>query len=136
MRLDEWTDVVYQTDGMTVEIGEWVYGEFSGFDHPDNVLLSLGCVGEIIGGVSGSIRFNFDHREMSLTEFLQLNNTELENLFGSGVSENYGGEGAFDSGWGGPIDALHYVWALRFLKVGEITEGSIGVNFQVIIRPM
>ena len=136
IRLDEWTAVVYQTDGMALEIGEWVYGEFTGLDHPDNILLAVGCVGKITGGVSGSVRFNFVHREMILSEFLQLNNTEIEDLFGCGVVECDLVGGSFDSGWCGPIHAQQYVWALRFLEVGEIAEGSTDVSFQVIIRPM
>jgi len=132
----QWTTVVYQTSGMTVEIGEWLYGEFTGLEHPDNILLSVGCVGEIIGGGAGSVRFNFNHREMTLNEFLQLNDTELEDTFGRSWAENFGGSGTFDSGWGGPIHEQQYVWVLRFLEVYGITEGSIEISFQVIIRPL
>jgi hypothetical protein len=136
VRHDEWTTVVYQTSGLSLGIGEWIYGEFTGLDPPVNINLDVGCVGRIIGGAGGSVRFNFDHRSMTLVEFLQLNDTEVERLFGQGVAESFLGGGAFNSGWGGPIYAQQYVWALRFLEVGGTTEGQIEVSFQVIVRPV
>jgi hypothetical protein len=52
------------------------------------------------------------------------------------VSARFRGGGVFESGWGGPIDAYQYVWALRFLEVCGVTEGSIEASFRVIVRPM
>jgi hypothetical protein len=136
VRHDEWTKVVYQTSGLSLGIGEWIYGEFTGLDPLENINLDVGCVGQIIGGAGGSVRFNFNHRSMTLDEFLQLNETEVERLFGQGVAESFLAGGAFNSGWGGPIYAQQYVWALRFLEVGGIAEGQIEVSFQVIVRPV
>ncbi len=132
---DEWTTVVYQTSGVTMELGiDWLYGEFTGMDHPDSIHLAVGCEGVIAGGNGGSASFNFDHRRMTLVEYLQLNETEHEDLFGSSVSGNNGYRETFSSGWGGPIREQTYVWALRFIEVGGQTEGSISISFQVIIR--
>ena len=133
---NEWTTVVYETSGVTMELGiDWLFGEVTGMDHPDSILLSVGCVGGIVGGNGGSASFNFGHRRMTLVEYLQLNETEHEDLFGSGISENNGYRETFTSGWGGPIHEQTYVWVLRFLEVGGQTEGSISISFQVIIRP-
>lgn len=132
----EWTTVVYQTSGLNVEIGDWLYGEFTGLDAPDNIELLVGCRGTVAGGGSGSVRFNFKHRAMSLNEFLQLNDTELEDTFGRGWSENFGGTGEFHSSWSGPIRNQQYVWVLRFLEVYGLTEGSIEISFSIIIRAM
>ncbi len=132
---NEWTTVVYETSGVTMELGiDWLYGEFTGMDHPDSIHLSVGCVGGIVGGNGGSASFNFEHRRMTLVDYLQLNETEHEDLFGSGISGNNGYRETFTSGWSGPIHEQTYVWALRFLEVGGQTEGSISISFQVIIR--
>ncbi|MFX1607248.1 MAG: hypothetical protein ACFFDD_15285 [Promethearchaeota archaeon] len=132
---EQWTTIVYETSGVTLELGvDWLYGEFTGMDHPDNIHLSVGCVGEIAGGNGGSAHFNFGHRRMTLFEYLQLSETEHEDLFGSGEAGNLGYSKTFSSGWGGPINEATYVWALRFLEVGGLTEGSISISFQVIVR--
>lgn len=62
VRQEDWTTVVYETNGVTLELGvDWLYGEFTGMDHPDNIHLSVDCVGEIAGGNGGSAHFNFGH---------------------------------------------------------------------------
>lgn len=141
VRQEEWTQVVYESPagGETVEVGQqWLYGEFFGVDSPDNVDLVVGCQGEILSGGGGLdyITVNFEHRQMSMDEFLHLNDTEIEDMFGSGESGNYGTSGPFSTGWGGPIHAVQYTWALRFLDVLGQTEGTIRVSFRVIIRAM
>jgi hypothetical protein len=138
VRQEEWTQVVYESPagGEMAEIGQqWLYGEFFGVNPPDNVHLAVGCQGEILSGGSNldHITMNFEHRRMSMDEFLHLNDTEVEDMFGSGESGNYGTSGTFGTGWGGPIHAVQYVWALRFLDVLGQTEGSVRVSFRVII---
>ena len=134
---EEWTTVVYEASGVTLELGvDWLYGEFTGMEHPDNIHLSVGVVGEIAGGNGGSAHFNFGHRRMTIFEYLQLSETEHEDQFGSGEAGNLGYSRTFSSGWGGPINEVTYVWALRFLEVGGVTEGSISISFQVIVRAM
>ncbi|MGY5854951.1 MAG: hypothetical protein RTS72_00020 [Candidatus Thorarchaeota archaeon] len=135
---DEWTTVVYQTSGsVTVELGvDWLYGEFTGLDPPDNINLAVGIEGVIAGGNGGSAHFNFDHRQMTLNEFLQLNGTEIEDMFGRSEAGNTGQRDTFSSGWSGPIHAHQYVWVLRFNEVGGETVGHIDISFQIIIRAM
>ncbi len=137
LQLEQWTTVVYETSGVTVEIGvDWLYGEFQGMDHPDNIFLVIGVSGEIVGGNGGSVRYNFDYEIMNLTEYLQLNETEHDAMFASSESSEYGVPGSFfgGSGWGGPINNYTYVWTLRFLEVGGRTDGSITISFQVVVR--
>ncbi|MHA2222894.1 MAG: hypothetical protein ACXAAO_12660 [Candidatus Thorarchaeota archaeon] len=133
---EEWTTVVYETSGVTLELGvDWLYGEFTGMDHPDNINLIVGISGEIAGGKGGYARYNFNHRRMTLTEYLQLNATEHEDMFGRGIAGSTGYGTTFGGGGGsGPINEYTYVWALRFLEVGGRTEGSISISFQVTIR--
>ncbi len=134
---DEWTTVVYETSGVTVELGvDWLYGEFTGLDPTANINLAVGCEGVIAGGNGGSAHFNFDHRQMTLNEFLQLNGTEIEDMFGRSEAGNTGQRDTFSSGWSGPIHAQQYVWVLRFNEVGGETIGLITISFQVIIRAM
>jgi hypothetical protein len=136
---EEWTTVVFETSGVTLEIGvDWLYGEFRGMDHPNDILLAVGVSGEIAGGNGGSVRYNFNHDRMTLTEYLQLNETEHTAIFASGESSQYGVPGTSfgGGGWAGPINDETYVWALRFLEVGGQTEGSITISFRVIIRAM
>jgi len=139
VRQEEWTQVVYESPagGEMVEVGQqWLSGEFFGVDPPDNVDLAVGCQGEILsgGGDLDYITINFEHRQMSMDEFLHLNDTEVEDMFGRGESGNYGTSGIFGTGWGGPIHAVQYIWVLRFLDVLGQTEGSVRVSFRVIIR--
>lgn len=134
---NEWTTVVYEASGVTVELGvDWLYGEFTGLEPADNIDLAVGCEGVIAGGNGGSAHFNFNHRQMTLNEFLQLNDTELEDMFGYSESGNVGQRDTFSSGWGGPIHANQYIWVLRFNEVGGETEGFITISFQVIIRAL
>jgi len=134
---EQWTTVVYETSGVTLELGvDWLYGEFRGMEHPDDIFLVIGISGEIEGGNGGSVRYNFDYRRMNITEYLQLNETEHDSLFASSEAAEYGvlGDTFGGSGWGGPINDYTYVWALRFLEVGGRTTGSISISCQVIIR--
>lgn len=134
---NEWTTVVYEVSGVTVELGvDWLYGEFTGLEPADNIDLLVGCEGEIAGGNGGSAHFNFNHRQMTLNEFLQLNDTELEDMFGRSESGNFGERDTFSGGWSGPIHAVQYIWVLRFNEVGGETEGFITISFQVIIRAL
>ena len=136
---EEWTTIVYETSGATLELGvTWLYGEFRGMDPPDNIGLGLGIVGEISGGHGGSVRYNFEHRRMTLNQYLQLNRTEHDAMFASGENGQYGVPGTTFGGGGlsGPINDYTYVWALRFLEVGGQTEGSISISFQVYIRAL
>ncbi|MCK4244674.1 MAG: hypothetical protein KAX20_03515 [Candidatus Omnitrophica bacterium] len=138
VRQEEWTQVVYESPagGEMVEIGQqWLSGEFFGVDAPDNVDILVGCQGTILsgGGNLDSITVNFDHRPMTLDEFLHLNDTEIEDMFGRGESGTHGTTGTFGCGWGS-IHAVQYTWALRFLDVLGQTEGTISVSFRVIIR--
>ncbi len=138
VRREEWTQVVYESPagGEIVEIGQqWLSGEFFGVDAPDNVDILVGCQGTILsgGGNLDSITVNFDHRPMTLDEFLHLNDTEIEDMFGRGESGTHGTTGTFGCGWGS-IHAVQYTWALRFLDVLGQTEGTISVSFRVIIR--
>jgi len=139
VRQEEWTQVVYESPagGEMAEIGQqWLYGEFFGVSPPDNVHLAVGCQGVILsgGGDLDYITVNFEHRPMSLDEFLHLNDTEVEDLFGCGESGTHGTTGTFGCGWGGPIHAVQYIWVLRFLDVLGQTEGTIRVSFSVIIK--
>ncbi len=138
VRQGEWTQVVYEspTGGEMVEVGQqWLCGEFFGVDSPDNVDLVVGCQGEILDGGSNLdyIAVDFEHRRMSLDEFLHLNDTEIEDMFGGNEEMTYGTSGPFNTGRGGPIHAVQYIWVLRFLDVRGQTEGSIKVSFRVII---
>ena len=136
---EQWTTVVFETSGVTLEIGvDWLYGEFQGMDHPDYIHLAVGISGEIAGGYGGSVRYNFNHERMTLTEYLQLSQTEHNAIFASGESAQYGVAGTSfgGGGWAGPINDETYVWALRFLEVDGQTEGSITISFRVIIRAL
>jgi hypothetical protein len=134
---EQYTTVVYEINGYILDIGvEWLYGEFRGMDLPGDMYLMVGIVGEIAEGNGGSVRYNFDYRQMTLTEYLQLNESEHDDLFGRSESGEYGLLGTHfgGGGWGGPIRDETYVWVLRFLEVGGMTSGSITISFQVIIR--
>jgi hypothetical protein len=134
---EQYTRVVYEIEGHILEIGvDWLYGEFRGTDLPGDMYLMVGIVGEIAEGTGGSVRYNFNHRQMALEEYLQLNETEHEDMFGRSESREYGVPGTRfgGGGWGGPIRDETYVWALRFLEVGGRTSGNITISFQVIIR--
>jgi hypothetical protein len=134
---EQYTQVVYEINGHILEIGvDWLYGEFRGTDLPGDMYLMVGIVGEIAEGTGGSVRYNFDHRQMTLAEYLQLNETEHEEMFGRSESGEYGGVGTRfgGGGWGGPIRDETYVWTLRFLEVGGRTSGSITISFRVIVR--
>jgi hypothetical protein len=136
---EQWTTVVYERNGAILEIGvDWLYGEFQGMDHPDYIHLAVGISGEIVGGNGGSVRYNFNHERMTLTEYLQLNQTEHNAFFASGESSQYGVPSTSfgGGGWAGPINDETYVWALRFLEVGGETEGSITISFRITIRAL
>ncbi len=138
VRQEEWTQVVYESPagGEMVEVGQqWLCGEFFGVDTPDNVDLVVGCQGEILdgGGNLDYITVDFEHRRMSLDEFLHLNDTEIEDMFGGNEEETHGTNGPFNTGRGGPIHAVQYIWVLRFLDVLGQTEGTIRVSFRIII---
>lgn len=74
--------------------------------------------------------------QMTMNELLQLNDTDLEDMFGRSESGSLGQRDTFSSGWSGPIHASQYIWVLRFNEVGGETEGIINISFQVIIRAM
>jgi hypothetical protein len=137
VRKEEWRKVVYESPagGESVEIGEWIYGAFTGMDAPENVGLGVGCEGEVLSGGGGGtyFEFNFDHEDMSLNDLLKLNETELEDKFGRGTSGNFGSSTSFHSGRSGPIHDIQYVWVLRFLDVGGQTDGSIRISLRVVI---
>jgi hypothetical protein len=136
-RQEEWRKVVYETPagGLSVEVGEWLYGAFTGIDAPENIHLAVGCEGEILqgGGSAPYIEYTFDHRQMSLNELLQLNETEFEDTFGRSWGRNSGTSTTFHSGRGGPIHDDQYVWVLKLIDIGGQTDGSIRVSFRVVI---
>ena len=132
------TTVVYEASDVILALGvEYLYGEFRGMDPPDGVILGLGIKGDIAEGTGGYVRYNFDHRKMTLVEYLQLNESEHELMLSSSETSEYGllGSTFGGSGLGGPINDHTYVWFLRFLEVGERTTGSITISFQIYIRP-
>ena len=132
------TTVVYEVSDVTLALGvEYLYGEFRGMDPPDGVMLGLGIKGEIAEGSGGNVRYNFDHRKMTLVEYLQLNESEHELMLSSSETFEYGRLGSTFGGSGltGPIEDYTYVWFLRFLEVGGRTMGSITISFQIYIRP-
>ena len=134
---EAWTTVVYETSDVTLELGvDWLYSEFRGMENPDNIILRVGIRGEIAGGKGGYASYNFNHRRMTLDEYLLLNETEHEAMFASGTSGSGGYSETFGGGMSGPINEYTYVWALRFLEVGGQTEGSITISFRVIIQAM
>ncbi len=137
-RLEEWTEVVYESPsgGEIVQFGEWMFGAFTGRSPSRDVTLVVGCEGEILegGGNLENKTMNFEHIQMTLTEFLELNATELEDRFGRGISGSSGATRSFSTGWGGPINDADYIWVLRFLSVGGLTAGSLRVSFKVMIR--
>ncbi|MHA2425152.1 MAG: hypothetical protein ACXAEF_10210, partial [Candidatus Thorarchaeota archaeon] len=138
-RYNEASSIIYQSPsgGEVITIGEWKFGDFQGHDIGDNQYLVIHCEGEILegGGTSDETRFNFEHREMTLLEFQGLNETEIEDIFGSGETGNYGPTMTFHGGWSGPIRNDHYVWGLRFLEVKGQMSGSIRINLRVTLTP-
>ncbi len=136
LRQSEWTRVVYESPagGEAIEIGAWYYNSFEGIEPAQNLYLSVGCEGEILegGGPEANITLNFDSREMTLAELQELNETQLEDMFGRGWSCTSSNR-VFSTGWHGPIHEAQYVWVLRFLNVGGQTEGMVLVRFQVMI---
>jgi hypothetical protein len=125
-RDNEWTEVVYSSpdEGEFIAIGS------------ETVDLSIGCEGEILSWVGGSgyIRLNFDIDQMTTSEFQSLNDTQLEDLFGSSISGVRGTTGHFGTGWRGPIWNEDYIWVLRFLNINGKTSGTIHVRYSVIIK--
>jgi hypothetical protein len=138
LRQNEWTKIVYESppEGETVQIGEWLYGAFTGTNPPENIGLCVECDGQILegGGSTNYVQVNFNHRQMSLNELQQMNETELEDMFGRQRSGSYRIDSTFSTGCGGPIHEEQYIWILRFLDVHGRTEGTIRVSFRVFIR--
>ena len=138
VRQGEWTQVVYESssDGESVAIGDWLYGSFTGVEPSDSITLGVTCEGRILdwSGGSGYVFFTFEHRAMTLSEFLALNETEFSDMFDHGESGNHGVIGTFSGSLSGPIHETEYVWVLRFNDVNGRTSGSVDIWFQVIIR--
>lgn len=136
-QLDEWRVVVYESPpgGESVEIGTWLYGSFSGMDPDEYVSLMVGCEGEILEGGDGTpgIRYNFQHRQMTLGDLLPINETAMDDEFGRGVAENRDAITTFGGGGSGPIHDVEYIWVLRFLEVGGQTGGMLRISLRVVI---
>lgn len=137
-KLEEWTEVVYESPagGEILQIGEWVFGSFTGHTPSRDVTLTIRCEGEILegGGNLENKTMNFHKRAMLLSELLELNATELEDEFGRSYGSSYGATSSFSFGGGGPIYDGNYIWILRFISVGGQTSGSLRVSFRIFIR--
>lgn len=132
------TAVVYEASDMSLALGvDYLYGEFRGIASPDRVYLGLGIKGSIAEGTGGNVRYNFDYQEMTLIEFLQLNESEHELMLSSSETGESGllGSAFGGSGLSGPINDDTYVWFLRFLEVGGRTTGNITISFQIYLHP-
>jgi len=138
VRQGEWTQVVYESpsEGESVEIGNWLYGSFTGVEPSGSISLGVTCEGRILdwSGGTGQVYFTFEHREMTLSEFQELNETEFSDLFDHSESGNLASTGTFGGGLCGPLRDVEYVWVLRFNDVNGRTSGSVDIWFQVIIR--
>jgi len=138
LRQSEWTQVVYESPsgGENLVIGDWVSGSFTGVEPSSSVTLGVTCEGRILdwNGGTGDVYFTFEHRAMTWSDFLDLNETEFLDMFETGESGNIGVVGTFGGGLCGPIHDSEYVWALRFNNVNGQTSGSVEVWFQVILR--
>ena len=125
-KLEEWTEVVYESPagGEILQIGEWVFGSFTGHTPSRDVTLTIRCEGEILegGGNLENKTMNFHKREMLLSELLELNATELEDEFGRSYGSSYGATSSFSFGGGGPIYDGNYIWILRFISVGGLEQ--------------
>ncbi|MFO7836232.1 MAG: hypothetical protein R6V83_06240 [Candidatus Thorarchaeota archaeon] len=138
VRNQEWRTVVYESPagGESVEIGEWLIGSFQGIEGERHTSLYVTCEGELHGGAQDAayVRYNFRHRQMTLSEIQQMNETEMEESFGRswGRTPVYGTR--FDTGGSGPISDVEYVWIFRFLDVGGRTEGRITVSLRIVIQ--
>lgn len=134
----EWTQVVYESpsEGESVEIGDWLYGSFTGVEPSASIFLGITCEGRILDwtGGYGYVDFTFEHSSLTLSEFLGLNETEFSDMFGHSESGNTGVVGTFNGGLSGPILDSEYVWVLRFNDVNGRTSGNVDVWFQVILR--
>ena len=78
--------------------------------------------------------FTFEHRAMTMNEFLALNETEFDDYFSHSESGNLASTGSFGSGLGGPIHETEYVWVLRFNDINGRTSGTVDAWFQVILK--
>jgi len=138
VKQDEWTQVVYESpsEGESVAIGDWLYGSFTGVEPSSSLSLGLTIQGRILdwSGGTGDVFYTFEHRAMTWSEFLNLNETEFLDMFETGESGSHGVIGSFSGGLRGPIHDEDYVWALRFNNVNGRTSGSLEVWFQVILR--
>lgn len=133
-----YTTVVYEASDVSLALGvDYLYGEFQGISSPNGLGLGLGIRGEIAEGTGGSIRYNFDYARMTLTEYLQLSETERQLMLSSSETGEYGllGSAFGGSGLSGPINDYTYVWFLRFLEVDGKTTGNITISFQIYIHP-
>ncbi|TFG31861.1 hypothetical protein EU527_11440 [Candidatus Thorarchaeota archaeon] len=140
VRQEEWTQLVYESPsgGETLTIGEWSFGSFSGVEPPPSFYLMVGCSGRILdwdGGL-GYIEYSFQYRGMTLIDFLNLNETEFEDLFEHSWGTNLGTSGAFGGGWQGPIGDEDYIWVLKLIDVNGRTSGLVNVWFKITIRMM
>jgi hypothetical protein len=134
----ELTQVVYESpsEGESVAIGDWLYGSFTGIDPTSSsITLYVTCQGRILdwSGGSGYVYFTFEHRDMTWSEFQELNETEFLDMFETGESGNHGVIGTFSGSLSGPIHNTEYVWVLRFNDVNGRTSGDVDIWFQVII---
>jgi len=138
VRQGEWTQVVYESPsgGESIAIGDWLYGSFTGVESPPSLTLGITCQGRILNwaGGTGPVYFTFEHREMTLSEFLALNETEFNDLFSYSESGNLASTGSFSGGLSGPIHETEYVWVLRFNDINGRTSGLVDVWFQVILK--
>jgi hypothetical protein len=140
VRRQEWFEVIYESPvgGEELEIGEWLFGSFIAPEHDESVHLGISCGVTILdwGNCPSQMRYTWSRRHMTLDAFLQLNETEIEDMFSGGYQHVEAPK--TDYGYGGtlgPIAEGENVWALRFVDAeGEIVPGQMRISAQVVLR--
>ncbi|MBN2228772.1 MAG: hypothetical protein JW779_04190 [Candidatus Thorarchaeota archaeon] len=130
--------VVYESPygGETVNIGEWIYGSFVGQERPELDPLYTKCSGQVLNWLfsSGNITFNFNSKQLTMVEFLELNDTEIYDSFHTGQNIHTTMDGTFQDAGVDVTQESEYIWVLRFVDINGKTSGTIDVWFQIYLH--
>jgi hypothetical protein len=129
--------IIYEspTGGQSITIGELLFDSFIGVEHPETSPYYLSFECRILDSSVNHYDYscNYGVRQMTLVEFLALNETEIEEEFrihgGGGGSGN-----TFTLSAGTEVYLeSEYIWILRFFEINEQTSGSINLWIQIYL---
>ncbi len=136
-RQEESLIVAYESPvgGESVNIGEWIYGSFIGEERSQTEPLYPTLSGRVIDlyGSQVNVTINFAVSQMTMTEFHDLNETELKDTFHYGTSTQGSMTGRFTGIGKDVYQESEYVWILRIVDANGRTSGPVNIWFQIVL---